>query len=181
MEGMDTFLIKDEKEIELRKCREIMHNTGIAVVMFAAWNLLKTIMTVFLDTPVHQYIKDIVDTTIEMVIFVTLIFIIVLIDLLIRLYVGRSIIREADKPPMTGVNKSGKVIIKGRKRLNAAIGLLMVISFAGIANLVPGNEVITSRLDIIVSTFIDLTLLAILIRMSVATHRMRKLRAVSRN
>lgn len=174
MERIETFLVTDEQEVKRRKCRSIMRATGTAVVLFAAWNMLKCIMDFLLETELSRYVKDTYNTSYEKEVFTSVMLIVVLIDVLIRMYVGRKIIKETNSPPEIIVTKKGKKRVKGRRRLNVAIAFLMLESFMGISNIAGGEIEGFSRLDIIVSSFIDLTMLIILIRMVYATVQYRK-------
>lgn len=51
-------LLYDEEQIKIRKCRNEMSNAGLTIISFLVWSVVKSIMDVCLDTPIHEALVE---------------------------------------------------------------------------------------------------------------------------
>lgn len=161
----------DPREIEIRKYQSILRSIGTGIIMMGAWSLAKAVSMMLIDSS-EMYtaageISDVPELAMSqhaaMIFVICVTAAVVLIDILIRIYVGRSAI----------------AIGKGQKRGAAYIVLTcLLILFSMIALLLiiasfryygkEGSDVSIS------AAVIELTSLIMLIEMLVASFRLKK-------
>lgn len=80
---------------EIRKNQITLSCSGLAVILFGAWNILRSIMGLILDPDQMSEIlgiSDALDDTAEIVISVCIVAIFVIVDLLLRTFIGTNAI-----------------------------------------------------------------------------------------
>lgn len=167
-------------ERELRKSKNILVVLGYGVMMFAAWNLFKAILTFTLDFGVYKEMissaitaedlenfnmsKEAFVRVIEIFI-ITAVLVISLVDTLIRIRVGLSAVAEGKG------KKSGKFYL-------AASVIIILVSLLSIytnfTELIHPNES-TEFENTIASLIFDITSLIIVLQMIYYAKRVRKL------
>ena len=167
-------------ERELRKSKNILVVLGYGVMMFAAWNLFKAILTCTLDFGVYKEMissaitaedlenfnmsKEAFVRVIEIFI-ITAVLVISLVDTLIRIRVGLSAVAEGKG------KKSGKFYL-------AASVIIILVSLLSIytnfTELIHPNES-TEFENTIASLIFDITSLIIVLQMIYYAKRVRKL------
>ena len=75
------------KEIKMRRYQNLLTVSGLGVIIFGLWTVLKTILLLFMQ---EDMLDDLPDGLFYRVLFFTLIGGVLLIDFLIRLFVGLS-------------------------------------------------------------------------------------------
>lgn len=173
-------MTEKDMERELRKSKNILVVLGYGVMMFAAWNLFKAILTCTLDFGVYKEMissaitaedlenfnmsKEAFVRVIEIFI-ITAVLVISLVDTLIRIRVGLSAVAEGKG------KKSGKFYL-------AASVIIILVSLLSIytnfTELIHPNES-TEFENTIASLIFDITSLIIVLQMIYYAKRVRKL------
>jgi hypothetical protein len=147
------------KEIQLRRWQNMLTISGMGVIVFGAWSVLKTILLLVFR---QELVSNIPDDIVERVILYVLVGVLLLIDFSVRLFVGLSARAEGF----------------GKKKGWAYLVIAVLIALSSVSSLVTvffgtGN---TPILELIVSTIVEITSLAAVIEMLAAAVMVRKLR-----
>lgn len=150
------------KEVKLRRYRNLLTISGLGVIAFGLWSVLKTIMIMLLREDVREYIRQIMpdNTTVKLVVF-GMLGGVLLFDLLLRLYVGLTARSEGF----------------GKKKGYAYIVLAILMALGSVASIVILFSDASSQdpLEMIVSFIVEATSLVILIELLVAAFTVKKL------
>ena len=128
------------KEIKMRRYQNLLTVSGLGVIIFGLWTVLKTILLLFLQ---EDMVDDLPDGLFYRVLFFTLIGGVLLIDFLIRLFVGLSARAEGF----------------GKKKGYGYIVVAILIAIASLASLVLifFDTADRSILELIVSFIVEAT------------------------
>lgn len=143
-----------ELETQLRKYRNNIKISAYGTVVLGAWNILKYVLYLVMDTRFFDRMMEMMDNSAnnEKLIIVTS-FVLLAIDLLVRVLISRSAILEI----------KGKRKKNGKKRGSAYIvfGIIMAVSYSimDISNISFIAQItdIDLIIDQIVTTFVDIT------------------------
>ena len=156
-------------ERELRRHQNTLIIIGLGVIAFGIWSIIKMVMLLLLapDT-LFELMAPKTETEVSkqtmMIIVVSLVAFFLLIDLALRLYVGRSAIREART---------------GKKRITYLIiaGLIAALNASSLSTpFIYGTQYYLSGLDMVVTFLIDLTSFIVLIELIRSGVKVRQLR-----
>lgn len=147
------------KEIKMRRYQNLLTVSGLGVIIFGLWTVLKTILLLFLQ---EDLVDDLPDGLFYRVLFFTLIGGVLLIDFLIRLFVGLSARAEGF----------------GKKKGYGYIVVAILIAIASLASLVliffdMGDR---SILELIVSFIVEATSMIATVELLVAAFTVKKLK-----
>lgn len=147
------------KEIKMRRYQNLLTVSGLGVIIFGLWTVLKTILLLFLQ---EDMLDDLPDGLFYRVLFFTLIGGVLLIDFLIRLFVGLSARAEGF----------------GKKKGYGYIVVAILIAIASLASLVliffdTGDR---SILELIVSFIVEATSMIATVELLVAAFTVKKLK-----
>lgn len=171
----------DPRQIQLRRCEYNLANSGVALIAFGVWELLRAVfymilqdvdVTVFIGPQeVNRLVAELGDTGIFLMkaVFLFVIVFFLLINLLLRWLIGRAAVKDAQ-----GKKKSPVYITAA-----ALLGVGMFISYIriliGAANEVTESTALMNK--IYSSVFIDLTsgfIFLLLVIYAIRTRRLRK-------
>lgn len=147
------------KEIKMRRYQNLLTVSGLGVIIFGLWTVLKTILLLFLQ---EDMVDDLPDGLFYRVLFFTLIGGVLLIDFLIRLFVGLSARAEGF----------------GKKKGYGYIVVAILIAIASLVSLVliffdMGDR---SVLELIVSFIVEATSMIATVELLVAAFTVKKLK-----
>ena len=147
------------KEIKMRRYQNLLTVSGLGVIIFGLWTVLKTILLLFLQ---EDMLDDLPDGLFYRVLFFTLVGGVLLIDFLIRLFVGLSARAEGF----------------GKKKGYGYIVVAILIAIASLASLVLIFFDIADRsiLELIVSFIVEATSMIATVELLVAAFTVKKLK-----
>lgn len=147
------------KEIKMRRYQNLLTVSGLGVIIFGLWTVLKTILLLFLQ---EDMVDDLPDGLFYRVLFFTLIGGVLLIDFLIRLFVGLSARAEGF----------------GKKKGYGYIVVAILIAIASLASLVLifFDTADRSVLELIVSFIVEATSMIATVELLVAAFTVKKLK-----
>ncbi len=147
------------KEIKMRRYQNLLTVSGLGVIIFGLWTVLKTILLLFLQ---EDLVDDLPDGLFYRVLFFTLIGGVLLIDFLIRLFVGLSARAEGF----------------GKKKGYGYIVVAILIAIASLASLVLifFDTADRSILELIVSFIVEATSMIATVELLVAAFTVKKLK-----
>ena len=147
------------KEIKMRRYQNLLTVSGLGVIIFGLWTVLKTILLLFLQ---EDMVDDLPDGLFYRVLFFTLIGGVLLIDFLIRLFVGLSARAEGF----------------GKKKGYGYIVVAILIAIASLASLVLifFDTADRSVLELIVSFIVEATSMIATVELLVAAFTAKKLK-----
>ena len=147
------------KEIKMRRYQNLLTVSGLGVIIFGLWTVLKTILLLFLQ---EAMVDDLPDGLFYRVLFFTLIGGVLLIDFLIRLFVGLSARAEGF----------------GKKKGYGYIVVAILIALASLASLVLifFDTADRSILELIVSFIVEATSMIATVELLVAAFTVKKLK-----
>ncbi len=147
------------KEIKMRRYQNLLTVSGLGVIIFGLWTVLKTILLLFLQ---EDMVDDLPDGLFYRVLFFTLIGGVLLIDFLIRLFVGLSARAEGF----------------GKKKGYGYIVVAILIAIASLASLVLifFDTADRSILELIVSFIVEATSMIATVELLVAAFTVKKLK-----
>ena len=147
------------KERKMRRYQNLLTVSGLGVIIFGLWSVLKTILLLFMKEGI---LSEIPDDTFVRVMFFLILGGILLIDVLIRLYVGLSARAEGF----------------GKKKGYGYVVIAILMALASLASLVliffDTNE--QSLWELIVSVIVEATSLVVTIELLVAAFTVKKLK-----
>ena len=147
------------KERKMRRYRNLLTVSGLGVIIFGLWSVLKTILLLFMKEGI---LSEIPDDTFVRVMFFLILGGILLIDVLIRLYVGLSARAEGF----------------GKKKGYGYVVIAILMALASLTSLVliffDTNE--QSLWELIVSVIVEATSLVVTIELLVAAFTVKKLK-----
>lgn len=147
------------KERKMRRYQNLLTVSGLGVIIFGLWSVLKSILLLFMKEGILSEIPD--DTFVRVMFFVILGGIL-LVDVLIRLYVGLSARAEGF----------------GKKKGYAYVFIAILMALASVASLVliffDTND--QSIGELIVSVIVEATSLVVTIELLVAAFTVKKLK-----
>ena len=161
---------------ELRRNRDVLRMVGLGIIAFGIWSIVKTIMYLVLEKEkLYSLIRDAtatvdgftdVDTEMvfQLIYAITVIFILILLlfEILIRIYVGRCAIKEA---------KGGK---RGRVYLVLAGVMTLFSVFFLINSLFETEPDIDAILNTVSTLIVEITSFITLIELFIAVYRIRR-------
>lgn len=160
---------------ELRRNRDMLKITGLGVIAFGLWNMIKIFMYVMIEkAAIYEMIRDSIDSDvvytdkemnmlylISYIIFVVIMMLVMVFDALIRLYVGRCAILEA------------KGIKKGNAYLVIA-AIMIMVSVLSMVNAVMGFKPDPDTvIDIISTVLVEITSFITLVELFITVRRVR--------
>ena len=147
------------KERKMRRYRNLLTVSGLGVIIFGLWSVLKTILLLFMKEGI---LSEIPDDTFVRVMFFLILGGILLIDVLIRLYVGLSARAEGF----------------GKKKGYGYVVIAILMALASLTSLVliffDTNE--QSLWELIVSVIVEATSLVVTIESLVAAFSVKMLK-----
>ncbi|WP_405357361.1 hypothetical protein [Ruminococcus sp.] len=147
------------KERKMRRYQNLLTVSGLGVIIFGLWSVLKTILLLFMKEGI---LSEIPDDTFVRVMFFLILGGILLIDVLIRLYVGLSARAEGF----------------GKKKGYGYVVIAILMALASLTSLVliffDSNE--QSIWELIVSVIVEATSLVVTIELLVAAFTVKKLK-----
>ena len=145
------------KEIKMRRYQNLLTVSGLGVIIFGLWTALKTILLLFLQ---EDMVDDLPDGLFYRVLFFTLIGGVLLIDFLIRLFVGLSARAEGF----------------GKKKGYGYIVVAILIAIASLVSLVLifFDTADRSILELIVSFIVEATSMIATVELLVAKKTKKK-------
>ena len=147
------------KERKMRRYQNLLTVSGLGVIIFGLWSVLKTILLLFMKEGI---LSEIPDDTFVRVMFFLILGGILLVDVLIRLYVGLSARAEG-----FGKKKGYGYVIIAILMALASLTSLVLIFF-------DTNE--QSLWELIVSVIVEATSLVVTIELLVAAFTVKKLK-----
>lgn len=147
------------KERKTRRYQNLLTVSGLGVIIFGLWSVLKSILLLFMKEGI---LSEIPDDTFVRVMFFLILGGILLIDVLIRLYVGLSARAEGF----------------GKKKGYGYVVIAILMALASLTSLVliffDSNE--QSLWELIVSVIVEATSLVVTIELLVAAFTVKKLK-----
>ena len=147
------------KERKMRRYQNLLTVSGLGVIIFGLWSVLKTILLLFMKEGI---LSEIPDDTFVRVMFFLILGGILLFDVLIRLYVGLSARAEGF----------------GKKKGYGYVVIAILMALASLTSLVliffDSNE--QSIWELIVSVIVEATSLVVTIELLVAAFTVKKLK-----
>ena len=147
------------KERKMRRYQNLLTVSGLGVIIFGLWSVLKTILLLFMKEGI---LSEIPDDTFVRVMFFLILGGILLVDVLIRLYVGLSARAEGF----------------GKKKGYGYVVIAILMALASLTSLVliffDSNE--QSIWELIVSVIVEATSLVVTIELLVAAFTVKKLK-----
>lgn len=162
--------MREGMQRKLRRYQSLLSISGMAVIVFGLWNILKTAMGIILspDTllaSISQTVEVLPSTTIEFIVFYGVIFVFLLIELGIRLYIGLSARADSE----------GK-----KKKSIVYIVISMIVVSANISGMAcsyfTANILNMSLIIILITIVVDITSVVAFIEMIVAAITVRSVR-----
>ena len=158
-------IVDDKNGRELRRHRDTMAVIGVAIILFGFWSVIKAVMYIYF-TPIEELtgIDDDPETMmLVMVLGCIIIAILLLTDLLLRVYIGRRAIKAG---------KRRSVEKPGIKALTVLLSFNVISMASDIPGLFNGSE---DFLDTLVTSAVDLTSVVMIAEMLYAAIRIRKI------
>lgn len=146
------------KEVKMRRYQNLLMISGLGVIAFGLWTILKTILLLFVKENTLAELPD----SLARVIFIVVLVVVLAVDFLFRLFIGLSARAEGQ----------GKK--KGYAYIVFAI-LLAIFSLASVV-LIFFDVGETSILELTVSVIVEVTSLIVVIELLVAAFTVKKLR-----
>ncbi len=152
-------------EKEIRRRRSILSITGIGVIFFGLWNLIKMHLIFLMGK--NQLLNEAaaadenLSPTLILIIAYFLSLLLSLIDILVRLHIGRSAIKQSKGEPSSC--------------LGACIFLLIMYVFLIALGIIDLRVSDWNILDQIVSLIVDITSFIMLFELTFASIKLRKL------
>ena len=147
------------KERKMRRYQNLLTVSGLGVIIFGLWSVLKTILLLFMKEGI---LSEIPDDTFVRVMFFLILGGILLVDVLIRLYVGLSARAEGF----------------GKKKGYGYVVIAILMALASLTSLVliffDSNE--QSIWELIVSVIVEATSLVVTIELLIAAFTVKKLK-----
>ena len=161
-----------DRERELRRTRSTLHSLGTGVIIFGVWSILKTI-TLLIVTPIETYLSGeeleayiSVPVSIRIAVYAVLLMILLMVDLIPRIYIGRNAIR-------IGLGKKpGRLFTVLCWFLFAVWALLDLISLFFLPQ---AQNPATGMLDTIITFIVDVTATVIIGELCFSVRRLKKL------
>ena len=147
------------KERKLRRYQNLLTVSGLGVIIFGLWSVLKTILLFFLK---EGAFGELPDETVYRVILLAIIGGILLVDMMVRLYVGLSARAEG-----FGKKKGYGYIVVGILMALLSLASLVMIFFDA------SEKSIT---EMIVSFIVEATSLVVTIELLIAAFTVKKLK-----
>lgn len=149
----------------IRKNQNILVSSGMAVMLFGLWSIIRFFLLILIDPmELQNILGDKIDDSLAEIVFFGIIGFVMLIDMLIRIYVGMAAIRLG----RGGIWKRRFPIITA---LYAYITIhSLIVSFIT-AN--DAKEIVNS----VISAVIDLTVVVALILILISTYKLKKIQA----
>ena len=147
------------KDVKKRRCQDLLMLSGLGVIAFGVWSVLKTILLfIFRD----DLLAEVPDDTFSRVFVFVFIGLILLIDFSARLFVGLSARAEGS----------------GKKKGYAYIVFAVLIALASLTSLVLVffDAGTTSLLELVVSVIVEVTSIVVVFEMLAAAFAVKKLR-----
>lgn len=147
------------KEIKMRRYQNLLTVSGLGVIIFGLWTVLKTILLLFMQ---EDMLDDLPDGLFFRVLFFVIIAMILLIDFSLRLFVGLSARSEGF----------------GKKMGYGYIVVAILMALASLASLVMifFDAEYRSLLELIVSFIVEGTSMIVTIELLVAAFTVKKLK-----
>ena len=146
-------------EVKLRRYQNLLAISGLGVIAFGVWSVLKTILLLcFRD----DLLADVPDDPLAWVIVFVMIGSILLIDFSVRLFVGLSARAE-------GLGKK-------KRRVYVAFAVLIALSSLASLILIFVDSGTTSLLELAVSVIVEVTSLVVVIELLTAAVIVKKLK-----
>ena len=153
-------------EVRLRKYKHMLVISGMAVIAFGVWSIVKTILytTAQWNSITEEITVPEANETLAKMVYLFMIAVTMAVEIAVRLYIGRSAIAEG----------------KGERRRPGYIAVAFLIAFLGLALtasaiVIPGIH-IELNLDLLASLFVEITSAVITFEMCWSAVRVRKLR-----
>lgn len=156
----------DALQIQLRKNQDTLKIVGLGVMAFGAWSIVKSILytTAQWSSIKEEIVVPEANETIAKMVYIFMIAVTMAVEILVRLYIGRSAIAEGKGER----RRPGYVVVAF---LITAIGLTLTVT----AFVVPGIR-IEPNLEALMSLFVEITSAVITLEMCWSAIRVRKLR-----
>ena len=147
------------KEVKMRRYQNLLTVSGLGMIVFALWSVLKTILLFCFN---EKLLAEVPDDTLFRVILFSIVGFIWLLDFLMRLFVGLSARAEGF----------------GKKKGNAYIVVAVLIALGSLASLVMifFDTSVQSIIELIVSAIVEATSLIVVIELLVAAYTVKKLK-----
>ena len=171
----------DPRQIQLRRCEYNLANSGVALIAFGVWELLRAVfytilqdvdVTVFIGPQeVNRLVAELGDTAFFLMkaVFLFVIVFFLLINLLLRWLIGRAAVKDAQG------KKKSPVYIAASALLGVGMFIPYIRILIGAANEVTESTALMNKISS--SVFIDLTsgfILLLLVIYAIRTRRLRK-------
>ena len=171
----------DPRQIQLRRCEYNLANSGVALIAFGVWELLRAVfytilqdvdVTVFIGSQeVNRLVAELGDTALFLMktVFLFVIVFFLLINLLLRWLIGRAAVKDAQG------KKKSPVYIAASALLGVGMFIPYIRILIGAANEVTESTALMNKISS--SVFIDLTsgfILLLLVIYAIRTRRLRK-------
>ena len=155
------------KEVKMRRYQNLLTISGLGVIAFGAWSVLKTILYFFLrKDDINEAFDKLTDDTFIRIMSIVIIALILLIDFGLRLYVGLSARAE-------GFGKKKGVFYLIVAIFIAVSSLLsLVMIFFDLRKAVQNSSV----LELVVSIIVETTSMIVMIELLVGAFTVKKLR-----
>ena len=156
----------DTLQIQLRKNQDTLKIVGLGVMAFGAWSIVKSILytTAQWSSIKEEIVVPEANETIAKMVYIFMIAVTMVVEIVVRLYIGRSAIAEGKGER----RRPGYVVVAF---LITAIGLTLTVT----AFVVPGIRM-ELNLEALVSLFVEITSAVITLEMCWSAIRVRKLR-----
>ena len=156
----------DALQIQLRKNQDTLKIVGLGVMAFGAWSIVKSILytTAQWSSIKEEIVVPEANETIAKMVYIFMIAVTMVVEIVVRLYIGRSAIAEGKGER----RRPGYVVVAF---LITAIGLTLTVT----AFVVPGIRM-ELNLEALVSLFVEITSAVITLEMCWSAVRVRKLR-----
>ena len=171
----------DPRQIQLRRCEYNLANSGVALIAFGVWELLRAVfytilqdvdVTVFIGPQeVKRLVAELGDTALFLMkaLFLFVIVFFLLINLLLRWLIGRAAVKDAQG------KKKSPVYIAASALLGVGMFIPYIRILIGAANEVTESTALMNKISS--SVFIDLTsgfISLLLVIYAIRTRRLRK-------
>ena len=156
----------DALQIQLRKNQDTLKIVGLGVIAFGAWSIVKSILytTAQWSSIKEEIVVPEANETIAKMVYIFMIAVTMVVEIAVRLYIGRSAIAEGKGER----RRPGYVVVAF---LITGVGLtLTVTAFA-----VPGIRVELNP-ELLVSLFVEITSAVVTFEMCWSAVRVRRLR-----
>lgn len=156
----------DALQIQLRKNQDTLKIVGLGVMAFGAWSIVKSILytTAQWSSIKEEIVVPEANETIAKMVYIFMIAVTMVVEIAVRLYIGRSAIAEGKGER----RRPGYVVVAF---LITAIGLTLTVT----AFVVPGIRM-ELNLDLLASLFVEITSAVVTFEMCWSAIRVRKLR-----